>query len=585
MKKYIAFFAAAVLALSFTACNQNRLDITQKGAVSTEEFYNGSDESCLQALSGVYSSVFHSSMKFMTKMVGMTELLSDDMYKSSSGYKWDEYHQLMLSAFDSTHGDLSDTYKTFFKCVSRCNEVIDNFKDSNSTFCQQAVAEARTIRSWAYIYVISMWGTPPKIDRVIGGDEMRQPNCPSDSLWNWTIKTLDEAINSGKLPSKADANDKSVVRVSNEFALALKGKAQVFAGDFEGAKTTLKKIIDSKKYELIPGDKLSELFFTSEGNHNSESMFEANMISNADNYKSAQVYDQWGAYMTPRVDRHKIVDGSYFSNFPTAWGYYNPTMKFIDAILANEGPNSNRFKAWFWSYERVQELGIKEFRAVRDADPKNKNKKILEKTTFEVPSVDVPSGCKEDYLCENCGFWTRKFHIKYDDIWNKDYGYDKVDRRLFRYAEVLLLYAEACACAKSGDDGSGLKALNDVAARAGAPQYTELTMKNVKQEKWFEMYGEYCRFIDIIRWGDGPTELANHWNEVPVFFGYKAGKSAKDLKDDYSNYKEVYELRQFDIKATRGVDHHFRVGKDEILPFPATEIANNPSLKQNPGWE
>jgi len=76
---------------------------------------------------------------------------------------------------------------------------------------------------------------------------------------------------------------------------------------------------------------------------------------------------------------------------------------------------------------------------------------------------------------------------------------------LMRYAEVLLMYAEACA--QTGDDGSGLAALNKVQARVGAPQ-TALTLQNVKDEKRFELSFENERFADLVRWGDAATVYA-----------------------------------------------------------------------------
>jgi SusD family. len=109
-------------------------------------------------------------------------------------------------------------------------------------------------------------------------------------------------------------------------------------------------------------------------------------------------------------------------------------------------------------------------------------------------------------------------------------------------------------------------------------------MANVKKEKWFEMWGEMTRFFDLVRWGDAETELKDHYTTLPVFFGYKEGKSGADLNADGSNFDQVYNIRYFDVKSYTGVTYSFQKGKCEYFPFPSTEIANNPELKQNPGW-
>ena len=226
-------------------------------------------------------------------------------------------------------------------------------------------------------------------------------------------------------------------------------------------------------------------------------------------------------------------------------------------------------------------MGLVEFSSLRQ--PGDAREKYLASTTMAVPDKDCPNRYDKDYCTATLGFWQRKFTMVPEDMYNKSYDYDKVNRRYFRYAEVLLLYAEACA--QLGEtSGKGLDALNSIARRAGAPTYDKLTMDNVKKEKWFEMWCEWTRFFDLVRWGDAEKELADHYKTLPVFFGYVPGKTGADLNEDGSNFDEVYNLRYFDVKAYTGVDYHFTKGKNELLPYPASEIANNPNLVQNPGY-
>ena len=188
-----------------------------------------------------------------------------------------------------------------------------------------------------------------------------------------------------------------------------------------------------------------------------------------------------------------------------------------------------------------------------------------------------------------------------------------------RYAEVLLLYAEACA--QAGDDGSGLAALNKVASRAGAPTYSSLNMENVKKEKWFELAWEGTRFVDLVRWGDAAKELA-----------YKSKSKTPYLRDDYYTNKDAagnlltpvqktdemgltYWTLDIDRATVVGSSSEksgrphkaivlwdddgygakgggFQSGKHELYPFPLDVVTANPwneetqtGIRQNPGWD
>lgn len=580
MRKFIKYIAAVLVAMTFLSCNQNLLDIPQKGAIPESDFYK-TDEDCEAALAGLYAAILHSPYaKFFTYFYAVNAQLSDEVYTCDKGYGTDTSHKLMLYTHDSSHSYINSGYMALFAIVYRANLVIDNFKDSNSAIASRAVAEAQVLRSWAYIYIISLWGNPPIVDHVLRtSDEFRQPNASKEDLWAFVINTLDEAIASNGLKSKSSVDDKTAVWVTKEFAIALKGKAQVFTGDYSGAKATLKQVIDSKKYALIPGDQLADLFFTAKGNANTETMFETHSVFTEDNYKDASTRDQWAAYNPVRFEVFGVKPDSYLLQYPAGWNHWTPTYKFANAIIKNEGLNSNRVKAWFYTYEDELDMGLIEFNEFRG----KANAEFLASSSFDKPDKACPSKVAADYCAETMGFWQRKLTILPEDIWHKNYEYDNVNRRWFRYAEVLLLYAEACA--QLGEtSGDGLDALNAIAQRAGAPTYSSLNMENVKKEKWFEMWGENTRFIDLVRWGDAAKELEDHNNTLPVFFGYKAGKSGKDILPDGSNIYDVYEVRFLDVQALTGVRHSFDPNKHGLLPYPNTEIANNPELIQNPGW-
>ena len=80
MKKYIIPILA--IALTAVSCSQNRLDIEQKGVVSYEAFYDGSDESCQSAVTSMYDQAIRTTgnYRIYVPMNYLFSLPGDDVY-------------------------------------------------------------------------------------------------------------------------------------------------------------------------------------------------------------------------------------------------------------------------------------------------------------------------------------------------------------------------------------------------------------------------------------------------------------------------------------------------------------------------
>jgi hypothetical protein len=135
-----------------------------------------------------------------------------------------------------------------------------------------------------------------------------------------------------------------------------------------------------------------------------------------------------------------------------------------------------------------------------------------------------------------------------------------------RYAEVLLLYAEACIQAGTKLP-EGLAALNEVRERAGLDDLVTYTLQDLKNEKRAELAYESERYLDLVRWGDAPTLLANRGANTYQFNGYLPGTQS-------------YNVVTTPVVGATG----FQTGRDELFPFPYSEGLLNPNLTQNPGW-
>lgn len=141
---------------------------------------------------------------------------------------------------------------------------------------------------------------------------------------------------------------------------------------------------------------------------------------------------------------------------------------------------------------------------------------------------------------------------------------------LFRYAEVLLNYAEAMNEAYGPENASALgmtalQAVNMVRIRAGMPPFPAgLSQTNfrtkLRNERQVELAFEDHRFWDIRRWKIG-QQTENIY----------AMKITRDANFNYIYEKNVLEVRPFTERMY-------------LYPIPQSEIYKNKNLTQNPGW-
>jgi hypothetical protein len=134
----------------------------------------------------------------------------------------------------------------------------------------------------------------------------------------------------------------------------------------------------------------------------------------------------------------------------------------------------------------------------------------------------------------------------YPQLPNSSLGCSPNNVRVIRYADVLLMYAEACYQYDGDGDGTGLAALNLVRARVDMSTISGLTPAAIIHERNVELATEGHHYNDIIRWSFDPN---------------------------------------FGINFTTLFNNKFDVNKNLYFPIPQSEIdANKGVLKQNTGW-
>ena len=611
MKKIFVFgFACATVLATLASCDQKLLDIPQKGVVAYETFYQ-TDEDAFSALVSTYANV----VKLYGKLNGNSPSINvfnnapgDELYWGGSN-KDDHIAAQEINEFRATfttnNGHITAVYKTFYEIIYKANLVIDNFWGENgeladSPMKKQCVAEARVLRSWAHMQLACYFGTPPLVDHVLDGNA-KPTNSDPEELWQFIINDLKAAVDD--LPARKGKSDKDgALRITQGAALAFLGKAQVIHGDYADAKTSLKRVIDSGNYDLVPGTRMSELFHMA-GDGCEEKVFEINVVD-ADKYGKN---GRWDYQSNQSLFFRQLKNFPDFTLQSVGWGNnMAPSEKFVTTLLKNER-GSYRQKAWVVSYEDL----LTEYSYSKIDGDMTKDEKLLD----DKRGLDL---AKRPDLYANCGWFFIKFLPYKSDLNANSSTCTQENKVIMRYAEVLLLYAEACAMT---NDNSGLDALNKVATRAGAPTYSSLTMENVKKEKWLELAWEGTRFVDLVRWGDAEKELSFRGKTKtpylrddfytnkdaggqllsPVQVTDELGLTYWTLTVERANvtgsatektgrpHKAII-LWEDDGYAARGGG--FVPGKHERYPFPLDVVMANPwnpetgtGIKQNPGWE
>ena len=583
--------------MTLTTSCEDQLDIEQKGVISSENFYQ-TDDDAEAALVAAYEG-------FMCNVVGrnhdgngpgiytpykiITNMCGDDVLYASGNYGDHEFSGMLNEfRYDAEAEVPKFMYTGLYLSVYTCNLVTDHFqKTADTPVKKRCVAEARVLRAFDYFLLANLWDNPPFVDHVLAGTDLpyncnKDPEHPMDhkQLIQWVAKECEEAA--ADLDERKGPDDKDgAVKVTKGFAWALAGKAYLFAGEYEKAKTALKKVIDSGKYALVPGDRYMDNFHI-EGDGNEEKVFEINFEYNAGkgSWDGMIQRSSWMESNAWNWRARSFVKSpqSVYSGIE-GWGGLGVPQWFGDEFHANDG-DSYRFKA---TLKHIDDAVYN----MEYADAKiNAMTQAQKDTTHAIGINDPVQG-----LYDN-SFWLafKQVMRKADTDGNK-YG-DNIRLNnyvVMRYAEVLLNYAEACL--NTGDQDEAKKYINMIQERAGSKTISQtVDMDVLKKEKSYELWLEGCRWFDVMRWKDAKAieRLKNVGSDCPHVFDklFRAPK-ADDRKVTWEHGTEA-NSRFYTVSTSAakdaGFDVGFKEGKHEFFPYPQTVKDKNPNLEQNPGW-
>lgn len=467
--KFILFITAAILLAS---C-QDFLNIRTEATMPSSGMDYTKTENIFLPVSAAYASMRLGESEALNYMAVM-EIVSDDADKGSSPDDGPAVKELDEFTYGPENDQIGYVWSIFYNIVSAANfavESMDEFlkeitSEDGLRQVEECRAEARLIRAYAYFNLVRIFGSVPLIDRSMDSQQLASMTVSSVSdLYDFIYDDLDAGI--AKLPeSYVDMPG----RYTKYTAMALKSKVALYRQDWNEAAKEADAIIATGRFSLMPNFRDA---FSVEHENGAESLMEI-QSSDMGQTSGSMPICYYGFIQGPRNNPEPFQ----------GWGYKVPSQKLVDFF---------------------DERGD----AIRKA------------TTLLVRGTTTKEG---DTITENCPnqYYNGKVYVptRYNTRSFNAYALDH-NMRIIRYADVLLIFAEAMANGASITATSGYTAdmaLNEVRNRAGLAA-TTATLDNIYDERRAELALEENRFFDLVRWGKaasvlGPLGFTSGKNEV-----------------------------------------------------------------------
>lgn len=558
------------------------------------EYVKTSEINCdpMAALSEVYDTFIrkvgsNAGANLYSPVRVLYNMCGDDLYSACCNWN-DNIFLGELNEFYYTPENLvlTQVFQNFYHAINAANEFIIQFKtgmpDGNGPEKQKrAVAEARVLRAYMHMMLAIGWGNPPLLDSVLD-DGMLPPNGSGhEDMLLWCAEECVESLK--YLDERDSTQDKDgAYKVTKGFANAIAGKSYLFAGRYAEAAECLGAVVNSGKYALVSGERYLDNFHV-EGNGNEEKVFECNIeqyrnadfdisvIMNYTTFMEAYLFN-WRseAFMRPRPG---AIYGTIYGG-DQGWGAIGIPQWVADEFLENDGPYSYRVQA---TMIPIDELVYGSFYNNRQIDDLSLEDKIISDRLGIIAR----------------GLYGQSFYLpfkiigRYNDAENNYSGFYNDYRFnnyiIMRYAEVLLMYAEACLM--TGDNATAKDIINQIQQRAGSQTVSEVVdMEVLKKEKKLEMWMEGCRWPDMVRWGDFDG-VKDAGKKVTVLYDkvFRAPQS-EDKNVTWHKDGRFYTVETSRAADEGGYDVGFKAGKHERFPIPTDVLNANSNLVQNPGW-
>lgn len=535
--KKLVLVPAAVLAM--TGCNESDFLSFTNPNEYVEDTYWSSEANAQAAMATIYSPIRSQMYGYFGGYTGWhTMNRADDTWFILG----EEAHNWQPATFTNTPNTAESDFGRIYNTINRANVLINNIHKANmdQTKMNELIGEASFLRGYAYFLLVTNFGDVPLrlVSAAESLEETMKPSSPEADIW----KQVEADFKTAKeyLPVTRPSDEAG--RVTKGTAIAYLGKTYNYLKRYEEGEAELKTIMQSPyTYDLTEN---FEDNFTEYTELNKESIFE--LV-----YEGKYGSGTWGA------EAATSTQGWVIPNFvgpqgTGGWFKWMPTASIVDDFIVEERPagsdtrfDKRMYTSFFWKhsdYETTVEdgawFGDMSFDEIWEA--------CATKRLRGEPDYPTISGKPGRFLI-------KKFTNFYKNEAESNSMYTQANQnnnlRVMRFAEVLLLHAEACI--KTGKLAEAAADLTRIRDRAGLAKKTW----NGADELWEEMV---------------------HQNELEFFF---EGHRFFDLKRWYS-YEE---MKQIFVKNKKQGAENF-LPKHFYLPIPQNELNTNSAIEQHPMW-
>lgn len=435
----------------------------------------------------------------------------------------------------SNNETLYNLWKACYNGIGNCNVALERLPGApllddkgnplDENVKKRYLAEVRYLRAYYYLDLVRIFGGVPLITKTLTIDDRNKiVRATAAETMQFITSELEAVGADAALPSRNDMPDAELGRATKEAAWALQARAYLFFAEddkslYAKARDAAKKVVDSKAFSLEPQ---YQQLFLKDGYKSRESVFP--IIFGDD--PAAFIYGSTQPiYCSPRS--------------AGGWGFDCPTQSLVDAFEPGDP------RALF----TILDQG--------DVFPTAGGKEVLDFSTYP-----------------NTGHHNRKVFLPQNRR-GQGWGNDAWTMYLIRYADVLLMYAEA-ELESGGNKQIVADNINLVRSRATTSAHTDVEATSrvrvipatplppvtaasdlhaaVRHERRVELGGEYGRLFDLLRWNTYVSTMKD-FSTKP----YSNGKG-NSFKAPASGNKYLFPIPQLEIDRSGG------------------------SIKQNPGY-
>ena len=493
MKLIKSLFAILIIAIIFSGCKKFiAYDPHQDYQITADDYFKTADDYQKMVI-GTYSP-----LQWLWANTVIGDVATDNSVSGGENAT-DQigFQQIDDYQINANNSYLTEAWKSCYEGINRANYLQENKAKLDFPGKEALYGEVYFLRAYYYFELVKMFGDVPLFadKRLTVSDSKKYPRSPKADVYKQIETDLNAAI--AVLPPTNIQKG----RITKYAAQALLGKALLYQNKFDAAAAMLENVVNGP-FSLVTnfGD-----IFLQTGENGSESVFEIQ-------YSNSSPFYDWSnpgrgqGNLSVQVSGIRNLTGN--SPYGQGWSTNLPTANLANAYAAGD---------------KRKNVTVLDIEAYKNANPQ-----------FNITYLVAPY--------KNTGLYNQKYLPRKGETSGQVELNYLNNFRTIRYADVLLMAAEANNRATAPNDTKAQLYLNRVRQRAFGDQLHNITATGtaLKQAIWderrLELAMEGDRFFDLVRTGLAATKITG-----------------------------------------------FVVGKNELFPIPQSEVDIS-GLKQNPGY-